>query len=54
VLVYDHLKNGGMSNVGSFEESVDNMMEEGILQPGNLRSEYLLIYEEAGIDGVFD
>ena len=54
VLVYDHLKNGGMSNVDSFEEAVGNMMEEGVLQPGNLRDEYLLIYEETGIDGAFE
>ncbi len=54
VLVYDHLKNGGMSKADSFEEAVDNMIKEGVLQPGNLRENYIRIYEEAGIDGAFD
>ena len=53
VLVYDYLKNGGMRDVDSFEEAVDNMIEEGLLQSGNLYKEYRRIYDETGIEGPF-
>ncbi len=53
VLVYDHLKKGPMDRFESFEDAIDEMIEEGILQTGDLRKEYLRIYDEAGIEGAF-
>jgi len=53
VLVYDYLKNGGMRDVDSFEEAVDNMIEKCLLQSGNLYKEYRRIYDETGIEGPF-
>ncbi len=54
VLVYDYLNKGGMRDVDSFERAIENMIEEGILRPDNLRNEYCRIYREVGIEGAFN
>lgn len=49
VILYDALKKGYRDETGTIQETVERLIREGALAPGQLRAHYLAVYRQAGL-----